>query len=171
MSKYLKIIFIILFIAGLFWASHASAQDLVPCGRREAASPVYKIGNICVNVEAPCTLCHFFILIARIIDFVLFTLVPPLALLMLIIGGATFMLATGNPQTITTAKKIIGSVFIGLVIIYGAYFVVGLVLQSIGLTSWAHTFYQTWWSPGGFTVDCDLGPNGTIPCPPPPAGP
>lgn len=166
MAKKIKIIFVLLFIFGLLWASNASAQGIVPCGRRNpAASPGYRINDVtCIDVTQPCTLCHFFILIARVIHFILFNLVPPLALLMLVIGGATFMMATGNPQTITRAKKIITSVFIGLLIIYGAYFIVGQVLRSIGLTPWARNIYQSWFS-GGFTIRCELPDNATIPCP------
>ncbi len=156
MTEHLKIIFVALFIVGLFWASHASAQGLVPCGRREAADPEYRIGGQEIDVTVPCTLCHFFILIARLIHFILFDLVPPLALLMLVIGGGMFMISSGNPQTITTAKKMIGSVFIGLIVIYGAYFFIGVLLRTIGLTGWAADAYDGWITGAGFTIECEV---------------
>jgi len=91
-----------------------------------------------------------------IVNFVLFKLTAPLALLMLIIGGAMFMLAAGNPNTITRARKLIGAVLIGIVIIYSSYFLVGLFLQSVGLADWTKGIYQSWWNTGGFTIECEV---------------
>ena len=80
---------------------------------------------------------------------------PPIALLMLIIGGGMFMLAAGDPQKVTTGRKIITSVLIGLLIIYGAYFFVGIVLERIGLSNWIRPSYESWWNEGAFTIPCN----------------
>ena len=73
---------------------------------------------------------------------------------MLVIGGGLFLVSTGNPYTISTARRIITSVFIGLVVIYGAYFFIGLILQSIGLAQWTRDIYHTWWEQGFFEIPC-----------------
>ena len=149
MSKTIKLIFAIVLIAGIFSASQALAAGIVPCGQSEDDA------STTIDESAKCTLCHFFILIMGIVNFVLFNLTAPLALLMLIIGGAMFMLAAGNPSTITQARKLIASVLIGIVIIYGAYFLVGVFLQSVGLNTWTTTIYQSWWG-GFYEIDCEV---------------
>jgi len=150
MTKKTKILIIILFLGCFLVASQASAQGLVPCGQREN-NP-----DTTWDDTNPCTLCHFFVLIERVLEFVFFKLTPPLALLMLVIGGGMFMLAAGDPQKITQARKIISSVFIGIVIVYGSFFLIGLLLQSIGLATWTETIYFDWWDKGIFNIDCPV---------------
>jgi hypothetical protein len=140
MAKKTKILIIGLILTGTLAGGIVNAQGLVHCGGEG---------------QDPCTLCDFFVLIDNIIDFVLLRLAPPIALLMLIIGGGMFMLAAGDPQKVTTGRKIITSVLIGLVIIYGSYFFVGLILQRIGLAEWIEPYYESWWNEGAFTIPCD----------------
>jgi len=140
MTKKTKILIIGLFMGCFILVSQVSAQGLVHCGGEG---------------QEDCTLCDFFVLIDNIIDFALLRLAPPIALLMLIIGGGMFMLAAGDPQKVTTGRKMITSVLIGLAIIYGAYFLVGLLLQSIGLAGWIEPHYQSWWNEGAFTIPCN----------------
>ena len=117
--------------------------------------PYYPRGLVpCGTPCCPCRLCDFFVLIDRILDFILFRIAPVVAILMLVIGGGLFLVSTGNPQTITTARRIITSVFIGLAVIYGSYFFIGLILQSIGLAQWTQDIYHTWWEQGFFEIPC-----------------
>jgi len=162
MSKTIKLIFAIVLITGIFSANNALAAGIVPCGQSEDDA------TTTIDESADCTLCHFFILITMIVNFVLFNLTAPLALLMLIIGGAMFMLAAGNPSTITQARKLIASVLIGIMIIYSAYFLVGVFLQSVGLSAWTTTIYQSWWG-GFYEIDCEV--DETTMAPPAPAPP
>ncbi len=169
MSKITKTIFCLTLVFGILSAGFASAAGIVPCGQN-TDDP-----DTAIDESAPCTLCHFFFLITNIINFILFKLAGPLALLMLIIGGAMFMLASGNPQTISRARALIGSVLIGLVIIYGAYFIIGLFLQTIGLADWTEDIYRSWWENGFFNINCDVPETGggapPAPAPPPAPGP
>ncbi|MCD6094464.1 hypothetical protein J7J39_00960, partial [bacterium] len=126
-------------------------QGLVPCG-----TPC-----------CPCTLCDFFILLDNIVDFVIFRLVPPVALFLLILGGVLFIVSMDNPQTISWAKRIIKSVIIGLVLIYASYSLVGLFLSSIGLAQWTENIYRDWWQNGFFTIECEVGGTTTPSLPPP----
>ena len=164
MSKTIKLIFAIVLITGIFASSQAFAAGIVPCGQSEDDA------STTIDESAKCTLCHFFILINQIVNFVLFSLAAPLALLMLIIGGGMFMLAAGNPSTITQARKLIASVLIGVVIIYGAYFLVGVFLQSVGLAGWTTTIYQSWWG-GFYEIDCEVDETAMAPPPPVPPAP
>ncbi|MEA3453198.1 MAG: hypothetical protein U9Q96_02610 [Patescibacteria group bacterium] len=123
-----------------------------PGGASNPESGILPCGSIC----CPCTLCFFFVLIERILEFIFFNLAPPLALLMLIIGGGMFMLATGEPQKVMQARKIITSVLIGIAVIYGSFFFIGLFLQAIGLAAWTETIYIDWWEQGIFNIDCPV---------------
>ncbi len=163
MSKTTKIIFALVLAVGIFGANYAFAAGIVPCGQHEDDA------SSTIDESADCTLCHFFILITMLVNFVLFKLTAPLALLMLIIGGAMFMLAAGNPNTITQARKLITSVLIGIVIIYGAYFLIGVFLQSVGLAKWTSDIYRSWWdtSSGPFTIECEVPETSMAPPPTP----
>jgi len=143
-------ILVLTVVISCFLTTNAFASGIVPCGQR------YDDANTAINEQADCTLCHFFVLVDSSIDFLLVDIAPPLALLMLVVGGGMFILASGNPQTITRAKKVITSTLIGVAIIYGAYTIVGLFLQSIGLSDWALTEYSDWWETGMFEVACDV---------------
>jgi len=60
-----------------------------------------------------------------------------------------------NPQIVSTGKRILKSVVIGLVIIYASYSLVGWFLVSIGLADWVEDIYRSWWSDGTFVIICD----------------
>lgn len=132
------------FILGTFFVLPiaASAAGLVPCGGEG---------------ESPCTLCHFFLLFKNIVDFLLFRLVPPLAILMIVWGGAMFLMATGDPSQLARAKGIITSTMLGLVIIYSAWLFVGLFFSSISASvGFAGPFSgmpSTW-----FRINCSVAP-------------
>ena len=84
----------------------------------------------------PCELCHLFCMINRIIEFFLMIIVPPIATLMLVIGGFMFFFSGGNPEKLESSRKIIKSVAIGLVVIYGAYLFISSFLVAIGVAYW-----------------------------------
>ena len=94
MKKSFLIVFLVLFLAPFF----VQAQGLVPCGG---------------TGQDPCTFCDFFVLFKKIIDFILLSIIPPIAILMVVIGGAMFFLAAGNPENINRAKSLLKSVAIG----------------------------------------------------------
>jgi hypothetical protein len=110
---------------------------------------------VCGTTGCACGLCDFFVLIERIIDFLLFRIAPVAAVLLIIIGGVMFLISSGNPATVTKAKNIIMSVIIGLTIMYTAYMVIGFILTQIGLSSWANDIFSSWLSGGVFEIQCD----------------
>jgi len=114
-------------------------EGLVPCG----------------NVDTcPCELCDFFVMLDGIIDFLLIKIVPPLAVLMIAIGGGMYIISQGNPEMLTQAKRLFTAVVIGLLIIYGSFLIIGFFLKFIGLADWTTQIYQNWWKQGLFEIPC-----------------
>ena len=107
-------------IINLFLALPAKAA-LVPCG------PGFP------PPDDKCQLCHIFTLLDNIFDFVLFSIVPPIALIAVVIAGIYFFTSAGNPQSIGKAKQIFFSVVMGMVIIYGAYLLINGFMATIGI--------------------------------------
>lgn len=129
-----------------------SGHGLVPCGTQ------------C----CPCTLCDFFVMLDRIIDFLLIKIVPPLAALMIAIGGGMYIISQGKPEMLSRAKSLFTAVAIGLVIIYGAWVIVNLFLTTIGVTVWQGGGH--WWEINCDTTTTPSGPPpGPSPGPPPSA--
>jgi len=141
-----KIIFLFIFWIILLFPLISSAQGLVPCGYDIDEDGLYE------PVEEGCQLCHFFVMFDRIIDFVIGRLVPIVAVLMLVIAGAMFMMhqiggaevfptgARGGPAMITQAKRLLTSVITGLIIIYAAWIIVNTFLVIIGVADWTGFF-------------------------------
>jgi len=126
---------------------------LVPCGNRDANPDAVGFQDPYpdteINEACPCTLCHFFILFKNVIDFVLFRIIPPLAILMLVIGGIMFFGAGASPTTLEKAKKIITNTIIGLIIIFTAWLTINTFMMFIGVQEW--TGLRTWWQ-----IDCQV---------------
>jgi hypothetical protein len=103
------------------------AEGLVPCGGE--------------NEEA-CTLCDFFVMLDNVIDFLI---APPkgiifiIATLILVIGGIMFLVSSGEPDKIATAKKAMTNAVLGMIIIFVAWLFINLFYQVIG--------YKDEWGP------------------------
>lgn len=93
----------------------AFAAGLVPCG--DAGEP-------------ECNFCHFFALIQNVINFFVLTLVPPVATIMVVVGGLGYIIGahTGNEKTGNWGRGVLISVFWGLVIVYVAWVVINTLL-------------------------------------------
>jgi len=125
----MKKIFVLAFLT-LFLGTQALAAGLVPCGGEG---------------EDACELCHFFVMGKNIIDAVLIDIIPPIAILFVIIGGTYFILGSGyDPSLISKAKAIFWSITIGLLIIYGSWLVINLFFATIGVQAWTG-LSQGWW--------------------------
>jgi len=62
--------------------------------------------------------------------------------LFLVIGGVMFITAGGSPERVQEGKKIMTSVGIGLLIIYGAWVLIDTFLVTMGVAQW--TGLRTW---------------------------
>jgi hypothetical protein len=137
----LIILFVFIFLS-FNQVNAACPTGLVPCG----------------TSDCPCQFCHLFVLFQNIVNFFLYDIVPPLAVLMIAIGGFMYMFAyfspgqalpgggKGGPALLSQAKKIITATIIGLLIIYGAWLVVNFFFQFIGVSTWqGWSLKESWW--------------------------
>lgn len=137
MKKILLLFIFLILLSFLIIPTFASA-GLVPCGLSQ--DDPSQDGDQTV----PCELCHLFVMVDRILDFLFIMVVPPLAALLIVIGGAYYILSRGDPGMVSKAKSVFVSVAIGLVIIYGAWAIVNTFLTTIGATEW-EGFQDGWW--------------------------
>lgn len=126
----------------LFVPLTVSGAGLVPCGGEG---------------EAACQLCHLFEMAKNIIDFLL---LPPSGLLfvigtlLFIIAGMMYIVAKlfapDSTNMLSQANKVMTSVVIGLVIVFGAWIFVNTFFAVIGVAEWTG-LDQGWW-----TVSCPI---------------
>jgi hypothetical protein len=138
-------------------------QGLVPCGKTapsEGESP---------EVTIPCQLCHLFVMFQGIVNFLLTTIVPVVAVLMIVIGGLMLMFAhfelipkgsAGDSALISMAKSLFTYTIVGLIVIYGAWLLINLFFQLIGVADWTG-LRERWWQ-----INCPILRN-PIPTPSP----
>lgn len=115
---------------------------LVPCGRHcddlETA----------VREDVPCTLCHILVLIKRIIDFATGIIAFPILVLMIIVGGITWITAGGSESRISRGKEIIRTAVIAIIILLAAWLIIDTVI--VFLTP-AGALWQNW-----STINCPV---------------
>lgn len=119
--------------AGLFVVPQfIDAQGLVPCGG---------------ETQPPCNFCHIFVLINNVIQFLLVPLplnnfipiVPVIASLLVAWGGFVWLTSAGNPHRVSQGQQILFAVVIGLLIVYGAWLFIELILTSLGAVNFTGT--------------------------------
>ncbi len=71
---------------------------------------------------------------------------------MLVVGGGMFFFAGANPKYLQMGKDVITSTLWGLVIIFTAFLIVGVILKAIGLAEWTQNIYKNWWDKGFFQI-------------------
>ena len=97
-------------------APATAAEGLVPCG----------------NPGQPaCQPCHIVVLVIRLINFGIKYLAVPLAILMFIWAGFTYALSGGSDKRIQSGKTILTNTVIGLLIVFGAYFIVDTAIKAL----------------------------------------
>ena len=120
-------------------------EGLVPCGKSEPGpdeSP---------EVTVSCQLCHLFVTIKGIVDFILLRIVSVIAVLILTAGGVMFVVSRGNPGDLTRAKSMMTAVVVGLVIIFASWLIINTIFMSIGLADWTGNLKEGW-----FEVSCSI---------------
>jgi len=130
----MKNLLIVIISGSLIFPLFSLAAGLVPCG---GPPP-----------EEPCQLCHLFVLLDTIVDFVLFKIILPLATLLLVLGGILFIFNAENPENVTKGKAILTSVVIGLIIIFAAWLIINSFVMLIGVSEW------TGLREGWFQIEC-----------------
>lgn len=89
---------------------------LVPCGREG---------------QPACTTCDIFVLASNVINFILFTITPAIAVLLFLIAGFMILLGGANPGLITSGKNIFKTTVYGLLLVFGAWMLTNTILKSL----------------------------------------
>ncbi|MBI2628065.1 MAG: hypothetical protein HYW71_01350 [Candidatus Niyogibacteria bacterium] len=93
----------------------AAGAGLIPCGTGDEMCTLNDLGCLAGNV----------------INFLLFYLAAPLAIISMLIGGILMITAAGNQNQLERGKSIFYNTIIGIVIAFGAWLIVNLILQSL----------------------------------------
>lgn len=120
-NKKFILLFLIIFLFFLFLSPVFIEARLVPCGGPG---------------QPPCQICHLFVMLDRIIDFVLIRIVFPVATLLIVFSGGMYMLSSGDSGKISQARSILTSTIVGLVIIFSSWLLVNTFMTGIGLADW-----------------------------------
>lgn len=121
-GKSVKKYLFILIILGLAMPliSLAGKMDLngpiVPCGTK--ANPT------------PCTLCDIFVLVQRIIDYIIAVLVV-FAPIFIVIGGIMILVSGAKPEQVSLGKRMITNAIIGVIISLLAWTLVNMVFNQL----------------------------------------
>ena len=119
-----------------------SYDGLVPCGRclkakdKDDKTTVYnhKLDSLhsCKNDKTyiPCTLCHTFIIFDHIISFTLGTLIPSLALLVIVFAGILLITAASNPEKVNKGKSTLTYAVLGLFLAYFSWAIITVIVSS-----------------------------------------
>jgi hypothetical protein len=107
----------------------SALAGIVPCG---------------TSTTEMCTLCHLVVGVDTIIDYLL-GLIGIVGILMLVIGGITYLVSAGNQKMMTSAKTAIFSTLAGFAIVLLAWVVVNAVIMylpvkddlGIGVSGWS----------------------------------
>ena len=92
-----------------------------------------------------CTVCDVFSLTSRIITFILIDIVTPLSIIAFIAGGIILVTAGGNPQRVSTGRKILITTIIGILLAFGAWLIVDTIIGNIANVSLAtRNIYFPW---------------------------
>ena len=110
-----------------------SAQGLVPCGGCAEFDP--DTGQ-CLVQQSACKLCHLFQLVNNILNWILFTLIPIIAPIFVVIGGIYLLIARGDPGMFSKGKSVLTAAVIGLIIVYTAWVVLMTILNFLGVAPW-----------------------------------
>lgn len=121
-------------------------EGLVPCGK----NPNSLASGESLEVGMPCQFCHLFVMFDAALDFIFFQITPPIAVLMIVIGGIMFFSSAGDPGKVQTAKKLLTSVILGIVLIYTSWLLLSFFFSIIGVSDW------TGLKEGWFQMNCDI---------------
>lgn len=154
MRYFLKSAGWVVFALGMFFiiAGAAHAQGIVPAE--------------CVGAGAVdlCRACSFFKLIDNTFTFILTRVVPPLAVILIAIGGFLYLVSGDSEQRRTQARGILTWTVVGLVLVYASFILLHTVLTVLAgdRVDVEGVFLIT---SRGFEIVC------AIPSPPPPPPP
>ena len=105
----------------------AWAAGLVPCGLSED-----DIGTKNIDESAPCSLCHLYVLVQNVLDFMMWTIAPIVAVLAVGWAGFNIMISGEQPGLRAKGFGIIKTTVIGLAIMFAGWVLINEVLLFFG---------------------------------------
>lgn len=111
-------------------------SGLVPCGRD------CNVLNTPYNERDPCQFKDIFLVMQNILNFVLWTLIPIILVLLALASGIIYYTSMGNETTVARVKAIWKSAGIGCLIIFTAWLAVNWLLALIGFQV---QIFGHWW--------------------------
>lgn len=115
-KQFAILMFSILF---LFFIYYGASAALVPCG--------YGVG-------APCTLCDLLVMVNNIVNF-LTAISISIATIMILWGGFLLLMAAGNEEKLKSAKSVLTTAIIGLVIVLVSWIIINTLIVFFGSSS------------------------------------
>ncbi|HOS88086.1 MAG TPA: hypothetical protein PL093_00575 [Candidatus Pacearchaeota archaeon] len=100
--------------------------------------------------QDPCTFNDIFCLVSKIVNFILFTIIPALAVIWFTYAGFIILTAAGNPNKVKQGRDMITYACLGILIAYSAWMLVYWFVSFIGGESqanWLLQFFQQSSSP------------------------
>ncbi len=119
---------------GVFGAPSAKEDTLPPPeeeATQETTGPRNDYGGLLPCNGTDCNWNSLVQLAVNIINFFVWTLVPPVAGLLLLYGGIMFLTSGGNPGRVQQGRTIVTDVVIGLVIVYTSWLIVNTLLSVL----------------------------------------
>ena len=136
-------------------------EGVVPCGKKVWDNATWD-GKQCTGNPATmksttvhCQLCHFFVMINGIINYIFVNVIPVAAVLMLVIAGVMFYFSGGIPNLRNRANKLIKGVGIGLALIYCSFMLVGIFLDVLGASE-MEPIADVWKDDKIFSINCPV---------------
>ena len=85
-----------------------------------------------------CEISDFFLMLAKIYNFLVFWIAGPLAILAITAGGIMIMVSAGNQTFYTKGRQILMISVIGLFLVFCSWLIVNVILTTLG-------YKGTWW--------------------------
>jgi hypothetical protein len=137
-------LFLILMIPALAQDPEGASGNLVPCGTS-------------ANSNA-CSLCDLYVLVKRVINFLLFGLALPIAVVMMLLGGMYILTSMGSEERIKQGKAAIYNTVIGAVLAFAAWLIINTILTTLGF-KFTWTEIPVCQPPIVSTSTVNVGPN------------
>ena len=101
------------------------AGGIIPCGRHTDDPTTAVLEN------APCTICHTFLIIKQVIDLLLLYILLPLATLGFIVSGVLFLSSAGDPGQVGQAKTALKITGLGVFLAFTSWILMELFVAAI----------------------------------------
>ncbi len=106
--------------------------SLVGNGPEEYKGGIVQCSGVDDAGNVTCGFSDFLAMINRVIEFIVFYLVPAIATIIIMMAGFVLLTAGGDPGKIKTAKSMLKNVVTGIVIVTGAWLLIKTILIGIG---------------------------------------